>query len=118
MGSPHPLPRVPLPPRSTGGLDPEVDSHIHFGECLPFGLAERGAAGKFRDGGDEPLILVAVEDLGCICDISITPIIAPTTRNLARSPGVEFDTIQRPSKCLLEIRDDLHLVPERCAPCC
>lgn len=31
-------------------------------------------------------------------------------------PGVEFDTVQRPLKCLLKIRDSLHLMPERCGP--
>jgi hypothetical protein len=101
-----------LPPHSTGNLDPEADSHLHFGERLLFGLAERGTPQNLQDDDDEPHVLVAAKELDCICDISIAPIIAPTTRNLARSQGVEFDTTQHPSKCLLEIRDDLHLVPE------
>ena len=31
-------------------------------------------------------------------------------------PGVEFDTVQRPFNNLLKIRDDHHLMPERCVP--
>lgn len=52
-----------LPPLFPGSIDPEADSHLHFRERLLFGLAERGAAGKLRGDGDEPLVLVARDDL-------------------------------------------------------
>ena len=66
---PEPLPagrfrdNSPLLP---GGLKPEGDGNLHIPERLLLGHAEGRAPRKFRDHGDEPLILIAVDDLDCV----------------------------------------------------
>ena len=44
-----------------GSIEPEVDSHLHFGERLLFGLAERGAAGKLRTTATNPSSLWTIQ---------------------------------------------------------